>query len=189
MATDNNMQEFGKYKAPKRAGELKRRSLFIFAIVAVVWAVLDQASKIAAKTCLSTGQATADIIPGLFHFTLTGNTGGAWSILSDATWLLAIFSILVCLVVIAFIIMKGQYLNMAEVLGLGLIVGGGIGNLIDRIAFGQVTDFIDLSFMTYPVFNVADIGVVCGVVVFIIAYFVRARKAVPEEPKSGEGLL
>lgn len=189
MTTAKELQEFGKYKAPKRAGELKRRSLLIFAIVAVVWAVLDQVAKLVARANLTTGQSTADIIPGLFHFTLTGNTGGAWSILSDAMWVLVVFALVVCLVIIGYIIMRGQFLNFAEVLGLGLIVGGGVGNLIDRIAFGQVTDFIDLSFMNYPVFNVADIGVVCGVVIFIVAYLIRSRKAAPEEPRSGEGLL
>lgn len=190
MTQNSKAQEFGKYKAPKRAGELKRRSLAIFAIVALVWLVLDQATKALANAQLTAGQATGDIIPGVFHLTLTANTGGAWSILSDATWLLVIFSLVVCLLIIGFIVYKGQYISIAENIGLGLVCGGGIGNMIDRIIAGQVTDFIDLSFMSYPVFNVADIGVVCGVVIFIVAYLIRLKKSPQEQKDSNQkGIL
>ena len=62
-----------------------------------------------------------------------------------------------------------------ELIGLGLVIGGGIGNAIDRFALGYVVDFIDLSFMDFPVFNIADIGVTCGLALFLIGWIVRER--------------
>lgn len=189
MTNSNDLKDFGKYKAPKRAGELKRRALLVFAVVVLVWAVLDQISKMLVSNSLAEGEASADVIPGIFHLSLTHNTGGAWSILSNATWLLAAFSIVVCIALLIYIVMKGQYLSIAEVIGLGLVCGGGIGNCIDRITQGSVTDFIDLSFMTYPVFNIADVGVVCGIILFVVAYIVRLRTKPQQSSGPSEGKL
>lgn len=189
MAQTKDLKDFGKYKAPKRAGELKRRALAVFAIVAVLWMIFDQVSKAMISSSMSFGESSSDIVPGVFHLTLTSNTGGAWSILSDATWVLTLFSILVCLVILLFVVLRGQYLNFAEVIGLGLVCGGGMGNCIDRIASGAVTDFINLSFMNYPVFNIADIGVVCGVVIFLIGYIVRLRKQPEVDSRPSDGKI
>ena len=62
-------------------------------------------------------------------------------------------------------------LNFAMILALAIVVGGGIGNLYDRIAYGYVCDYICLDFINFPVFNIADIGVTCGVL-FLFVYFV-----------------
>ena len=69
-----------------------------------------------------------------------------------------------------------KVVSWPEVVGLALVVGGGIGNAIDRFVLGYVVDFIDLTFMNFPVFNIADIGVTCGLVLFLVAWLVRERK-------------
>ena len=66
-------------------------------------------------------------------------------------------------------------ISWPELIGLGLVIGGGIGNAIDRFVLGYVVDFIDLSFMDFPVFNIADIGVTCGLALFLIGWIVRER--------------
>lgn len=185
----DDLSNFGKYKAPKRAGELKRRSLAIVAVLALLWVVLDQLSKHLAQSLLSSTGASADIVPGLFHFQLAQNTGGAWSILSGATWLLALFSVVVCLAILAYVVMRGQYLNLAQIIGLGLVLGGGIGNLVDRLMQGSVTDFIAFSFIDFPVFNIADIGVTCGIVIFIIGLLVGSKGTPSSDSTPREGLL
>lgn len=70
---------------------------------------------------------------------------------------------------------RARRISWPELIGLGLVIGGGIGNAIDRFVLGYVVDFIDLSFMDFPVFNIADIGVTCGLALFLIGWIVRER--------------
>ena len=87
---------------------------------------------------------------------LVHNTGGAWSMFSGATAALGVFSIVMCAALAAFAVHERARISWPELIGLGLVIGGGIGNAIDRFALGYVVDFIDLSFMDFPVFNIAD---------------------------------
>ena len=106
---------------------------------------------------------------------LVHNTGGAWSMFSGATAALGVFSIVMCAALAAFAVHERARISWPELIGLGLVIGGGIGNAIDRFALGYVVDFIDLSFMDFPVFNIADIGVTCGLALFLIGWIVRER--------------
>ena len=110
-----------------------------------------------------------ELIPDFLYFAYVRNTGGAWSILSNATWVLTIISI-VSVVVISIYIFKKK-VNMFNLIACSMIVAGGLGNLFDRIIYGAVIDFIE-SFpfgYAFPIFNVADIFVVIGAII-IIAY-------------------
>ena len=68
---------------------------------------------------------------------------------------------------LAFFFWKANEINVVQTLGIALIAAGGIGNAIDRFSQGFVTDFIAVTFVDFPVFNVADIGVTCGVVILV----------------------
>ena len=113
---------------------------------------------------MSFGQSIT-VIPNFFSITLIGNTGAAFSILSSNTLLLIVISVVV-LNLIYFFLIKGKKLNDFEQISYGLLIGGIIGNLIDRALHMQVIDYLDFTFFGYnfPVFNLADIAIVISMV-------------------------
>ena len=109
-----------------------------------------------------------EIIPNFLYFAYVRNTGGAWSILSNATWLLAIISVAAVVGITYYLFTKKP--NLHYFIAMSFIVSGGAGNLFDRIFYGSVIDFIETYPFGYsfPIFNVADIFVVCGAFYLII---------------------
>ena len=138
-------------------------------VLALCWIALDQAVKFRLNAHAA-GSVLSDPVAGLFRLHLVHNTGGAWSMFSGATAALGVFSIVMCAALAAFAVHERARISWPELIGLGLVIGGGIGN-----AIGYVVDFIDLSFMDFPVFNIADIGVTCGLALFLIGWIVRER--------------
>ena len=121
---------------------------------------------------------TFPIIEGVFHFTYVENTGAAFSLLRDRTYILLLISTVL-------VIFMG-YLWFKEIrnsdffflkLGVIMIIAGGIGNIIDRIRLGYVVDFLDFRMINFPVFNIADCYVTVGVALYIISalYFKKAE--------------
>lgn len=108
------------------------------------------------------------VIKGFFNITLIGNTGAAFSILSSNTILLIVISVVV-LNVIYFGFIKGKELTDFEQLSYGLLIGGIMGNLIDRVVRMQVIDYLDFTFFGYnfPVFNLADIAIVVSMILIV----------------------
>lgn len=157
----------------------RRRNLFILIAVSAIWIGLD----LAAKTFFNgfaVGQTVAGPFLGIFEFTLVHNTGAAWGVFDQSTLFLGILSLLICALVISYIFYFAPDTGAMQAFGLSLVFAGGIGNAIDRFAYGYVVDFIEPLFIDFPVFNIADIGVTCGVVIFLVAFIanaVRARKA------------
>jgi len=148
-------------------------------IISVVVIVLDQITKAIATANLLMFDPVA-VIP-MFNFTLMHNEGAAFSFLSDAGgWQRWFFTILASVVSIAIIIwikkLTPQEKGMA--ISLSLILGGAIGNLIDRVRFGYVVDFIDVYYGTshWPAFNIADAAISVGAVVMIIYSFREDKK-------------
>ncbi len=128
----------------------------VFAGAALLWLVLDRATKAYFEGAYALGQTSAhDWL--IVRFRLIHNTGAAWGAFGDYGRV------------------SGHEANLAETVGLALVFAGGIGNAIDRFAQGFVTDFLDFTFMDFPVFNVADIGVTCGFVLLIIGYLAAVR--------------
>lgn len=160
---------------------LRRRNAVVLAAVAVVWFALDQALKRLLDGAYATGEHIAGPFAGIVQFTLVHNTGMAWGLLSDSTLALGVFSLAVCAVVAAIVIGASPNANLVLVLGGALVVAGGLGNALDRFALGYVVDFIDPVFIDFPVFNVADIGVTCGCVLFIAGFLIDDRRAAREE--------
>lgn len=107
------------------------------------------------------------VIENVFHITYTQNFGAAFSILQNRQNLFIGISLL-AVIVIFYIMIKLKKSDKILLYSLSLIAGGAIGNLIDRIRFGYVTDFFD--FRIWPIFNIADISIVCGTV--LLAYYV-----------------
>lgn len=94
---------------------------------------------------------------------------------SGTTPILAGIAIVVCVVVCVFAWRESMMANGSEMVGLGLLVAGGIGNCIDRLVYGYVVDFITPTFINFPTFNIADIGVTCGIVLAAIGIYINSR--------------
>ena len=139
-------------------------------IVSSVFILLDQLIKIIVRNSIIVGKETF-IIPKFFYLTNVNNTGGAFSILSNNTYFLILIGIIATGFIIYFL--RNKKLSLVEELAYGVLVGGIIGNLIDRIIFNSVTDYIGLVFGSYyyPVFNLADIGIVVSIIILIILEF------------------
>lgn len=139
-----------------------------FAGVAVCGVVLDQVTKAWARTALAGGPVT--VVPGYLDLALVKNTGAAFSIGSGATWVFALLAIGIVAVCTVWVVRECE-MPMGLVCSLGAVAGGGVGNLIDRVVAGEVTDFFATTFVDFPVFNVADIFVTCGVVLVIYLWW------------------
>ena len=150
--------------------ESAARALRIFAAVAMVVVALDQLTKAMIRGAIMLGDGR-EIVPGVLSFSHVLNTGAAWSMLSGQRWHLVGITVVVMGVVLQ---MAREFApqSVAARVGLGLILGGAVGNLIDRIIAGAVTDFIDLGtsielIRTFPVFNVADSALTVGVILML----------------------
>lgn len=133
--------------------------------------VLDQVTKYAATAMLQLYQPI-NILP-FFNFTLAHNTGAAFSFLSDAggwqRWLFAVIAFLTSLAIVYWL-WKLPKNESWTALSLSLILGGALGNLYDRVAYGYVIDFLDFYWGTahFPAFNVADSAITVGAAVMIL---------------------
>ncbi len=110
-----------------------------------------------------------EIVPGFFNLVHVGNTGAAWSVLSGRSSLLALLALLALAAIFLFRRHLGLERRAVQVV-FGLLCGGIVGNLIDRVAYGHVIDFLDFHFgdYIYPTFNIADSGSVCGVALYAL---------------------
>lgn len=151
----------------------------IFVVVAVV---LDQVSKALTVANIPLG-GWADAIKGVFHFTYVQNRGAAFSMLQGQKWLfVVIFAVLVGLFL--WLLMKKPLpFTKLEYWCMAAIIAGGLGNFIDRIRLGYVVDMICTDFITFPVFNVADSFVTCGVILLIIHLVFFNREFWKDEKK------
>ena len=139
---------------------------------------LDQASKLWIEGSFEPYQRVA-LINGFFDLTLAYNTGAAFSFLADAggwqRWFFTLLSSLIAVLLVVWLkrLPAGDRLNAAA---LALIIGGAVGNLIDRLAHGHVIDFLLLYYRQWywPAFNVADSAISIGVVLMLAAMFVTA---------------
>ena len=107
------------------------------------------------------------VIEDVFHITYHGNTGMAFGMLKDNKVLL-IALCTVILAVICIVIYKVKPESLLAKISFGMIIGGAIGNVFDRIAYGFVIDFLDFCIINYPIFNVADCFVVVGAILLCI---------------------
>lgn len=154
---------------------MRRRNLCVFAAVVLLWLAADIATK---AVCNGYGLGEVIVGPflGLVQFRLAHNTGAAWGMFGDSTFALGVMSLLVCAALTAYLIATARRANLVEVVGIALVVAGGLGNALDRFTLGYVVDFIDTTFIEFPTFNVADIGVTCGFVLFFAGMLWEMRR-------------
>ena len=148
----------------------------IFIILAVVG--LDQWTKILALEQLRPIQ-TLPIVQDVLHLTYVENRGAAFGMLAEHRWVFMVFSILAILAILVWLWKekpKSIWLRCAA----SFIVGGGIGNMIDRIALGYVVDFVDFRLINFAIFNAADSFVCVGaglIVLWVILSEIKEKKS------------
>lgn len=141
----------------------------IYFIISLICVILDQISKFLVIKNLKP-IASLPIIKDVFHLTYCENTGAAFSILSKNTAFLTILSIVFIVVILLFLYKNTKKKNKSKtlLLALSFILGGALGNLIDRLFHGFVTDFFDFRLINFAIFNVADIFITIGAALLFI---------------------
>lgn len=137
-------------------------------VISIIFVVLDQLIKLIITNNLYLGE-TLKIIPNFFDITKVHNYGAAWSMFSGNVIILAIIGVIALIFIYSFFVYKKD-LHKLEIITYSLLLGGIIGNLIDRIVLGYVVDYLSFNIFGYmfPVFNLADMGIVISVLLIII---------------------
>lgn len=131
-----------------------------YVTLALALAALDQAVKALVRR--APAGSTLWTIPGVVAITPCSNTGAAFSLLAGRTAFIALFSVAL-LAAMLWLLLRTMRATRAAKTALACLVGGGIGNLVDRLAFGSVTDYVRLLFIDFPVFNLADVCVTASI--------------------------
>lgn len=137
-------------------------------IISIIILIIDQVVKTLIEVFFHLHESVP-IIKNFFYITVAHNTGGAWSILSNHSYFFIIFSCLALILIIK--LMFGFKNNLRNNIAFASISAGILSNLADRIFLGHVRDFLDFRIFgyNYPIFNIADIAIVIGVFLLIIA--------------------
>ena len=157
--------------------------MLIWLAVIIVTVFLDQLTKYLTVLHLKPID-TLPIIEDVLHLTYVENTGAAFGMMKDARWVFMVTSTVAIIGILGYMIhrvyIKKEKMPWMEALSLSLIVGGGIGNMIDRTMLGYVVDMIDCRFINFAVFNVADSFVCIGaglMILYLIILTVKEYKA------------
>lgn len=154
--------------------EALKRKRIVFLCIAALWLIADQLAKLALDAH-GVGEIVYDSPLGFVDIVLVHNTGAAWGMFAGAQVALGIVSLIVCAAIALYALVFAKGGSWLGFIGLALVFAGGLGNAIDRFWHGYVIDMISTAFMDFPVFNVADIGVTVGVVLFIVSLLLDGR--------------
>lgn len=150
--------------------------MYIYYIIALIIIGIDQLTKSIVVRSMEIGESIS-IIDGFFYLTSHRNSGAAWGILQGK---MLFFYIVTIIVIIGVVYYMNKYAKDDKWLALGLsfILGGAIGNFIDRLFYQEVVDFLDFYIFNYnfPIFNIADSALTLGVIFFIIATIIDEKK-------------
>ena len=160
-------------------------------LLAALIVLADQLSKPAAVE-LAARQGSTVLIPGVLGLTCTYNFGASWGILAGKTVFLLVLTALVCAAIFIALMLRRPKTLLSR-LSLAMVLGGAVGNALDRLSVGYVTDMIETLFMDFPIFNVADCFITVGGVLFCLSVILeesadrRNRKLAGKEAGDGAG--
>lgn len=140
----------------------------LYLLLAAGLVAADQIVKALVRLYIPLG-ARLPFLPHVLGLTYAQNTGAAFSILETHTWILTLVSLVVS-VLLALLLVKRTFPQKWAMCSLAVVLAGAVGNLIDRVFLGYVTDMFQTLFITFPIFNVADICIVCGGISFVVYY-------------------
>ncbi len=135
-------------------------------LTAAALAVIDQIIKLLVVRSIPLG-GHAPLVGGLLGLTYIQNTGAAWSVMERQTWILTVVSLIVIILII-WALAARKIRNGLGRWSLAVLLGGAVGNLIDRVRLGYVVDMFQTLFVDFPIFNFADICITLGGIVFCI---------------------
>ena len=144
------------------------------AVVAAVVLVLDQITKLWVTSTMEPGDMVS-IVDGFARFRFTQNSGASFGLFPDSSGIISVLALLVIIAILVAFVRLGHPSRLS-VLAAGLVVGGALGNLLDRLRLGYVVDFVDVygphltigdRIYTWPVFNVADSGITVGTILVL----------------------
>jgi signal peptidase II len=153
-----------------------------------VLVLFDQLTKVWFTNLYKENGSTV-FIKGVLSFTHTINTGSAFSFLSGKEWAQTFFKVITIVSLLLFVVLylyALSYKYKTLTVGTSLIVAGTIGNFIDRIVMNGVIDFIRFDFISFPIFNLADICLTFGVIIFIVHFFFLDENAVFKKQEKKE---
>lgn len=155
----------------------------MYYIVALIIILLDQMTKWQIVKSMEIGESI-EIIKDFFYITSHRNRGAAWGILQDQMWLFYIVTIVVVIAIIYYMEKQAKGIALFQ-LSLAFLLGGAIGNFIDRLFRKEVVDFLDTYIFTYdfPIFNIADAALTIGVILLFIQMIFESR----EEKRKTDG--
>ena len=153
---------------------MKNNKQAIFLIIALLLLGIDRVTKVLVDTTLTLNQHFV-VIKDILSLEKLYNTGAAFSMLQNSTFLLILIAFLVILLVLFYVFKCSEKISMLEISALGFITGGAIGNLLDRLLHYYVVDFIQLDFINFPVFNFADIFINIGVIILIVSIILNRK--------------
>ena len=156
-----------------------------------LFVAMDQFSKYVINQTIPINQSS-ELIPGFFSLQHVRNEGAAMGILDGQRWIFMTFTVVIIVAAVLFLL-SGKVKNRWGILSISMIIGGGIGNMIDRVFLGEVIDFFAFNFWGFEfwIFNVADIFVTCGT--FLLALYILlssdfdSKKDVNEDIEEIEG--
>lgn len=147
----------------------------VFFLIGLIIVVADQFSKTWIRSNLPEGSSLFET--GFLRITHVHNTGAAFGLFQDQSFALIIVALIGITAILAYVLVIYRYFPLPRMMlgkvALGLVFGGTLGNLIDRLRFGYVTDFIDFGF--WPAFNIADSAVTVGIIIFAYSLLRLAR--------------
>lgn len=167
---------------PHNSARSVKADLLKVAVSAALSLSLDRLSKTLALQYLEMHQ-TRPFLPGLLSFHLTANTGAAFSLGQDNKPLVLAVAATITVSLIAWTIsriLRAASAKPLERIGAGVLIGGAMGNLLDRLIRGSVTDFLNFDFISFPIFNVADMMIDLGICLICISNFYE-----PQNKKDG----
>ena len=162
----------------------KRTSYIIILSIIIVGIVLDLVSKHFFALRFESNSQKIVVIPNLFEFVFVKNTGAAYGIFGESTVMLSVVSILFIIGFVLFDIFNHKN-DWLYIFGIGLILSGAIGNLVDRLFLGYVRDFISIKLFSF-VFNLADLFITAGVICFLVYLLISLIKE-KKEKSNGMG--
>ena len=142
--------------------------------------IVDQVVKYYTDLLLTPLGTSYPVIPGVFQFTSAHNTGAAWGMLPGRRWLFLVMTLLVCAGLIVFLILGRKKMTLLNRVTLSLLLGGALGNAIDRLLLSYVRDTFDFCLINFPVFNVADSALTCGCILLVIDVLFMKEKSLFE---------
>lgn len=160
-------------------------NILITTVIAAAAVILDQLSKLWILRAFELGESR-EVLSGILNWTYIQNKGAALGMLSEHRWVFMILSAVLIAAILLFIVFSKD-ITRPLVVVLAMILGGGIGNMIDRFAYGYVIDFIDVKFLPFWkwIFNVADIFVTVGAVLLAAVYILTELKRKKETGNDG----